>query len=238
MSAMNEQPGRLNRALTRLLMNHAKVAESEALGRRLRLITLESPAFRGVAWAPGQYVQIAMGSAFRARAYTPLDWDGAAGRLRFIGAVHGNGPGSAWVEGARPGDECDVFGPRRSLDFRAIAGPLVVVGDETAIGLAYAAVHADPARPVTCHFEVDDRAETSDALSALGLGGVTMLYPKRPDDGHLADLVAALTATDANVTFVLSGKADTVDHLRKSLKRPRAKVLAKPYWAPGRKGMD
>jgi len=235
---MNEQPGRLNRALTRLLMNHAEVAASEALGRRLRLITLESPAFQGIAWAPGQYVQIAMGSAFRARAYTPLDWDGAAGRLRFIGVVHGNGPGSAWVEGARPGDECDVFGPRRSLDFRAIAGPLVVVGDETAIGLAYAAVHADPARPVTCHFEVDDVTDIGDALAALGLGGVTTLHPKRPGDGHLADLEAALTAEGTDATFVLSGKADTVDHLRKSLKRQGAKVLAKPYWAPGRKGMD
>lgn len=235
---MNEQPGRLNRALTRLLMNHAEVVETTAPGRHLRLITLESPAFRGVAFAPGQYVQIAMGSAFRARAYTPLDWDGAAGRLRLLGHVHGHGPGSDWVERARPGDGCDVFGPRRSLDFRAIDGPLVVVGDETAIGLAYAAIHADPARAVACHFEVDDKAETGEALAALGLGGRTTLHAKRPGDGHLADIEAALTAEDADATIVLSGKADTVHRLRKSLKRQGAKVLAKPYWAPGRKGMD
>jgi hypothetical protein len=55
------------------------------IGDRFRLITLEGLALAGVTWTPGQKIQIAMGSAFVARTYTPIEWDAAAGRTRILG---------------------------------------------------------------------------------------------------------------------------------------------------------
>jgi NADPH-dependent ferric siderophore reductase len=127
-------------------MKPATVTANEPLADRFRLITLEGDALKGVGWRPGQKVQVAMGSAFVTRTYTPIEWNASAGRICFLGYAHGDGPGSAWVRAVAPGDTCDIFGPRGSLDTSALSGPLVIVGDETSIGLAYAAVRQDRPR--------------------------------------------------------------------------------------------
>jgi len=236
-----KQPGRLSKVLTRLWMKHATVVANEQLADRFRLITLEGPALEGVAWLPGQKVQIAMGSAFVTRTYTPIEWNPAAGRMCILGYAHGDGPGSAWVRGAVPGDECDVFGPRASLDISRLPGPLVIIGDETAIGLAYAARHEDAARPVTFHFEVEDAESARRVAAHLDLDDA-MLFAKSRDEAHIAAMEAALSAPGAaGATFVLAGRAAMIQRLRQSLKQrnvPAARIVTKAYWAPGKTGLD
>ena len=231
-------PGRLSKALMRLLMKRATVVASERLSDRFRLITLEGAALKGVAWTPGDKVQIAMGSAFVARTYTPIEWNAAAGRMCILGYAHGDGPGGAWVRTVRPGDECDIFGPRGSLDLRRLSGPLAIFGDETAIGLAYAATRQEPARAVTCHFEVGDPDSVRQVATELGLQGAA-LVERCPDETHVAVMAEALPAlVEAGASFVLVGKAGTVQTLRRTLKLPATRLLTKAYWAPGKTGLD
>ncbi len=235
-------PGRLGRALMRLLMKHATIVANEPLGGRLRLVSLESPAFRGIDWSPGQKIQIAMGSAFAARTYTPIEWNAVAGRTGILGYTHGDGPGSAWVRTVRPGDECDILGPRRSLALHHPAGPLAVVGDETSIGLACALMRQDRSSSVSCHFEVDDVGDAGPTMTTLGIDAVTTLYGRRPGDGHLAEMEDGLSAlVGTGASFVLTGKAGTIQRLRQSLKRhavPASRIVTKAYWAPGKTGLD
>ncbi len=236
-----QQQGRLSRMLVRLLMRRATVVAVEQLAEPFRLITLEGPELAGVTWTAGQKIQIAMGSAFMARTYTPIRWDAAAGRTDILAYAHGDGPGSAWVRGVRPGDMCDLFGPRPSLDVRGLSGRLAVFGDETAIGLAHALANEDPARPVACHFEVGDVDGARQVVARLGLGPAR-LFARRADDAHLEAVEAALPAlAAAGTSFVLTGKAGTVQQLRQALKRhavPSARTAAKAYWAPGKTGLD
>ncbi|MCF4166094.1 siderophore-interacting protein [Zavarzinia compransoris] len=234
-------PGRLNQALLRLLMKRATIAAIEDLAPDFRLITLEGPALRDVAWIPGQKAQIAMGSAFVTRTYTPMDWDAGRGRSRLLGFMHGDGPGAAWVRGLAPGAACDVFGPRRSLDVGAVAGPLAVFGDETSIGLGHALSRQDESRRVSCHFEVGDVEACRAVAAHLGLGDAR-LFARTAGDGHLAGMEAALPALAATgAAFVLTGKAGTIQRLRRALKRhavPAARISTKAYWAPGKTGLD
>lgn len=247
--ARSREPGRLSKVLLRLLMRHATVVAVDRPADRFRLITLEGPALRGVDWLPGQKIQIAMGSAFVARTYTPIDWDAVAGCTRILGYDHGEGPGSAWVRGVAPGDECDLFGPRRSLDVSAVAGPFAVLGDETAIGLAHAL--RCQSFSVACRFEVGDVVAGRGVTAYLGLDDAmlfgraeneTHLNDAHPNDTHLGEMEAKLPALAASgATFVLAGKASTIQRLRRSLKRlavPEARIVAKVYWAPGRTGLD
>lgn len=240
MPAANARAG-LGGVLRRLLMRPAVVAEREPVAGRFHLITLEGPALRDVAWTPGQKVQIAMGASFATRTYTPIDWDAAAGRFRFVAFAHGDGPGAAWVRDAGPGDPCDVFGPRGSIDVSATPGPLAVFGDETSIGLARALAAARPARTVIHHFELDDPEAGARLLERMNLTHAT-LFERRPADAHVERLEAALpdlAATDA--AFVLTGKAGTVQRLRHGLKRlevPSSRIATKVYWAPGKTGLD
>jgi NADPH-dependent ferric siderophore reductase len=236
-----QAPGRIGQALIRMLMKRATIVATETLAGRFRLITLEGPELEGVAWVAGQKVQIAMGSAFVTRTYTPIEWNAATGRACILGYVHGSGPGSTWVADVGSGDQCDLFGPRGSIDVRDLSGPLAVFGDETAIGLAHALVYRDPARPVACHFELDDAVGGRELIAQLGLDGAA-LFARRAGDAHLAEMEARLPAlVAAGASFVLAGKAGTIQRVRQGLKRyavPASRIVTKAYWAPGKAGLD
>jgi NADPH-dependent ferric siderophore reductase len=230
------------RSLMRLLMKQARVAEVEPVAEGFRLITLESPEFKGLQWVPGQKVQIAMGSAFVARTFTPIEWDETAGRTRILGVAHGHGPGSAWVRDVSAGDACDVFGPRASLDVGEARMP-VAIGDETSIGLAHAlALGGTPrAAALPCLFEVKAVASAREVTARLHLDAAE-LFECKENDAHLEDIeqrLPALAATGS--TFVLTGRASTIQRLRRALKDsgvPASRVLTKAYWAPGKTGLD
>ncbi len=234
-------PGRISQALIRLLMKRATITASERLGEGFALITLEGPALKGVAWTAGQKIQIAMGSAFTARTYTPIEWNAETGRACILGYMHGDGPGSAWVRDAAPGDSCDIFGPRASLDTGRLTGPLALFGDETSIGLGYALAWQDPARTVASYFEVGDVEASCRVAEQLGLERIS-LFERSADDEHLAEMEARLEALAASgASFVLTGKAGTIQRLRQALKRlgvPAARIATKAYWAPGKTGLD
>ncbi len=230
------------RSLMRLLMKQARVVEVEPVAEGFRLITLESPEFTGLQWVPGQKVQISMGSAFVARTFTPIEWDASAGRTRILGVAHGHGPGSAWVRDVRPGDSCDVFGPRASLDVGNIDMP-VLIGDETSIGLAHAIGLAGrpSAATLPCLFEVQAAAPAREAMARLHLDAAE-LFECTENDAHLEGIERRLPALDATgSTFVLTGKASTIQRLRRVLKDSgvaSSRVLTKAYWAPGKAGLD
>lgn len=239
--ATTKGPGRLSKTLVRLFMRHVTVAAVETIADGFRLITLEGPALAGIAWTPGQKIQIAMGSAFVARTYTPIEWDPVAGRTRILGYAHGDGPGSAWIRGLAPGDECDIFGPRHSLDLSAAAGPVALLGDETSIGLARALLSHDRTGAIACRFEVDDVDASRRVMTRLGCDDVT-LFGRTEDGEHIKRIEAALPALHAaGATFVVTGKASTIQQLRLALKRravPATRIVAKAYWAPGKAGLD
>lgn len=240
--AATRTPGRLSQTLISLLMKRATIVAAEPLSHRFRLITLEGPELAGVAWTPGHKVQIAMGSAFVARTYTPIDWNASTGRTRILGYAHGHGPGSLWVRSVQPGDQCDIFGPRKSLDVRHLSGPLAIFGDESSIGLAHALSQADRTRSVTCHFEVDDVESGRRVVAHLGLGlDDVALVARRGDDAHLETIEAALPLVAADATFLLTGKAGSIQRLRQALKHlavPASRLVTKAYWAPGKTGLD
>jgi NADPH-dependent ferric siderophore reductase len=123
--APRRQAGLLSRALMRTFLKQARVVATESFARNFRLITLESPAFSDSDWTPGQKLQIAMGSAFVSRTYTPVDWDADTDQTRILGYAHGNGPGSEWLRKSRPGDVCDVLGPRKSLEASSTGGSTI-----------------------------------------------------------------------------------------------------------------
>lgn len=226
----------------RLMMKHARIAAIESLAPAFRLITLESPEFKGHQWVPGQKLQVAMGSAFVTRTFTPIDWNPLTGHTRILGYVHGSGPASAWISAARQGDECDVFGPRSSLDLSAVAGKRVLVlGDETSIGLAHAVSRiAGPGSSLL--LEVNEARTAREVLARLEISQAEV-FERTAGDSHLDDMERRLPAlAAAGMSCVLTGKASSIQRLRRALKTLAgsavAQLLTKPYWAVGKSGLD
>ncbi|WP_198086467.1 siderophore-interacting protein [Variovorax sp. E3] len=237
-----DQPGLVERTLTRLFLRPVRVIAATSLSARFRLIDLECVAFESHHWAPGQKVQIKIGGGLETRTYTPVRWDAARGVTRIMAFAHGEGPGSEWVRRVRPGDKRMVFGPRRSLVLEPLPASTIVFGDETTFGLAASLCGRDAgAQGVRAVFEVGAIAESRQVLDALGIEPLALME-RRTDDSHLAELLSAMVPPmDGSTHYVLTGKASSIRQMSRALKAQGVesrRIKAKAYWATGKTGLD
>ncbi|MEC3947646.1 siderophore-interacting protein [Sphingobium sp. HWE2-09] len=233
------EPGAIGKALIRFFMRDAKVGNCEHLSNNFHMLGLEGPELKNVAWKAGEKIQVALGPAFTTRTYTPIEWDRTAGMTRLLVYAHADGPGSEWVRRAKTGDPCHIFGPRSSLDLQSLPGRTILFGDETSIGLAlaYRTAHG---HPPSCVLEANSSAETLSGLRAAGLTQARV-FERRADDAQLRAMLGEFDLADESATYVLTGKASSVQRLRTLLRGanvPGSRILAKAYWAPGKKGLD
>src|SRR5271154_3001383 len=121
----------------RAIFLSAIVCEAVDLSDHFRLIEVSGGSLKHRSWVPGQKVQFHLGN-FITRTYTPTAWDAATGVTRFLLFRHGHGPGSSWAASLKKGDACHLFGPRDSLNFVELHGPVIFFGDETSVGAAEA----------------------------------------------------------------------------------------------------
>lgn len=227
--------------LLRWLMRSARIAAAETLAPQFRLLQLEGEALRDVAWTVGQKVQVSIGSGLGARTYTPMSWDAGAGSMRLLTFIHGDGPGSRWATGLQVGDDCQFFGPRRSLDLSGLDAPVVLFGDETSFALAAALRHGPLAAGAVEVFEVSDVGAARPVLDVVGLREATLIE-RIADDVHLGDAEAELLRFAARgAHFVLTGKASSIQRVSRALKAAGvvpSRLRTKAYWAPGKVGLD
>ncbi|MYN27507.1 siderophore-interacting protein [Duganella levis] len=227
--------GLFESAVQKLFTRPARVLEIENLGP-YRLVTLGGDALRNAAWHAGDKIQIQLGGWVQ-RTYTPLDWDAEAGRLRILIYLHADGPGTQWARTLRQGDSCVVFGPRKSVRLAEPQPALIFVGDETSAGLAAAL------SPAQILLEMNAPADSAEVLAMLGLQHA-QVCARHGDDAHIAELgnlLLAMLAGQPSAAIVLTGKASTIQHLTRLLRRqpgPAAQRHSKAYWATGKSGMD
>lgn len=216
--------GRILGALGSLVLKDARVTSVERLAPRLRRVRLAGEALRGVAWTPGDKVQVLLPNR-DVRTYTPCGWDADAGGTSLLVFVHGDGPGARWGGKVAVGDTVRFIGPQPSL--RPPSGPATVFGDETAFGL----VEALGGRGV---LEVSD-LDAGRAFTNLHPGTAVI-----PADGerHL-DRIAD-TLVSAGGTLVLAGRARSIQGIRARLQARgiAAPTHVKAYWADGKVGLD
>jgi ferric-chelate reductase (NADPH) len=238
---MSRLTERLSGATTRILRK-AEVDTVIELSDHFRHIDLRGEGLRGASWAAGHKVQVRM-DGFTTRTFTPVSWNAEDGATAIVAFVHGHGPGSDWAEALKPGQDCQLLGPRKSLNLDDIRGEPIFVGDETSFALALAWRVAHPERPRALHiFEVDDRDESADVLDRLGVLGVRLVV--KDENRHLGELAAVVrdaARADARATLVLSGKAQTIGVMRATLKSAGIvgrDIRVKAYWDENRKGLD
>ena len=235
--------GRIEAAFQKMFTRSARVTAVEPVGTRFRLITLGGDALKQVAWTPGDKLQLMFGGWMQ-RTYTPIEWDALNGRTRLLAFMHGESPGSRWARDVRAGDDCTLFGPRRSVDLPAVTSPAFVFGDETTLGLAMALGGIRPAlSPLTICLEMTPADDLDEVKRLLGLGHIDT-YLRRDDDTHLSaieDRATQLLKACPSTSLVLTGKSTSIQRLRRALRETGDKASSsqnKAYWAPGKTGLD
>jgi ferric-chelate reductase (NADPH) len=229
--------------LVRRFYRPSTVVRVEEPAEGYRVLTFGGERLKGVAWAPGQKIQIATGGGSN-RAYTPMVWDSARGETRILAFLHSEGPGSRWASRTKVGDACFFTGPRRSLELSALGKRTFLFGDETSMGLAVALRSiVSPSDTVSCVFEVSSVPASQRAWQAFGPGDAT--FVQRRDGDRQLDEVESHTRrifdSGPPTGFVLTGKVSSIQHVRgllKALGVETSRLRVKAYWAPGKTGLD
>ncbi|WP_422664834.1 siderophore-interacting protein [Acrocarpospora corrugata] len=213
---------------------------------RMRGIRVEGDGVGGLAWAAGQQVRVLVTDplAFRnwrrpgdfLRTYSVWDLDGGL-ELRVLD--HGEGPGARWARRVAVGDEVTFNKPEGAFVVQEGAYHLFV-GEETAAVAFGPMIRGLGDASVFGVVEVagkDDLLELGDAVRWIFRG-----ERSAAESGELVEAVRGLSLpAEAGVAYV-AGEAKTIqmvrDHLVRERGWPRRAVLTKPFWTPGRVGLE
>jgi len=222
------------------MLKEATVETIESPGPHYRLWRVSGPGLDETGFQAGDKTQVLLPSD-DVRTYTPFNWRG--GSASFLAYLHNPPamaptPGPAWAQALKPGDGMRFLGPQRSLVLPP--GPVVVVGDETSLGVALAYAQARPGQ-VQVVLEAQDPAETEAVARQLGLSAVTVIA-RRSDQAHVPSMTEAILQGLKQVpgaSIGLTGGTPLIQELRSQLKaQGQQRPITKAYWAPGKVGLD
>jgi NADPH-dependent ferric siderophore reductase len=247
MPAASRAPSARGRLRDRFFVT-GTVTQIDPIARRMLRIRIEGDRIPGLAWIPGQHVRVHVADVLEPRSWLrPGDmlrtysvWRHDDG-IELCVLDHDNGgPGVGWARRLRTGDLVSFSGPQGSFVLHDGAYH-VFAGDETAAvafgpmlrGMppgagVYGVVEAgEPAgrlpldRPLRWQYRDGQSAASSQGLLEA-LAGLQL--PSEPGVAYLA------------------GEAKTIQLLRRHLVTergwPRRAVITKPFWTPGKRGLD
>ncbi|MFD0687471.1 siderophore-interacting protein [Actinomadura fibrosa] len=243
----------VRKRLLDLMFVRGRVEDVRPAPGRMRWIRLGGVP--GLEWTPGQQVRVHVADITAARTwvsgavrnalrtYSVWDYDPSAGVMELCVMDHpGDGPGARWARNARPGDEV-VFGkPEGKFALRTGAYHLFA-GEETASVPFGAMLRALPADEAV--FGAIETARPEDALPLPRAAELSWCHrgdAAAASSGVLVDAVRALDLPDEPGTAYVAGEARTVQAVRAHLVDergwPRRSVQVKPFWTPGRRGLE
>jgi NADPH-dependent ferric siderophore reductase len=228
-------PAALLNPVLDLLTLRATVTAAEPVTARMRRLRVEGDALAGLEVRPGQQVRVLVGG-LTLRTYSVWHYDpSGAVELRVLDHSEG-GPGARWGKSVGVGDQVRLRKPEGTFTLRSDATHHVFVGEETAsvaFGAMLAALPEDARISGCVETEApDDRLPLphADRLNWLTRGATS-----------LPDAVQRLAPEPGGIAYV-AGEARTVQQVRQILVREagwdRRSVLTKPFWAPGKRGLE
>jgi NADPH-dependent ferric siderophore reductase len=121
----------------------AEVLHAEDVGAELRRIVLAIPSLHEHAWRPGDALDVLVGAG-QWRSYLLAGLDAQLDHAELVVSLGSVGPGARWASCATPGERVRVRGPWRACEVDLDQPRHVLVGDDTALALAFALARARP----------------------------------------------------------------------------------------------
>jgi NADPH-dependent ferric siderophore reductase len=234
----------------------ATVSEIEKLTPRMRRIRFSGPRLKGLTWTPGQQVRLKVESLRESwsrmhpypvlRTYSIYDADPDLGTLDIVMVGHDGDPKAAtparrWVMTTSTGDHAHIIGPQGNLVIHHDAPYHVFVGEETA-SVAFAAMLRSMQPTAEVYGVIEAATDTDHLPLARALTQVERGNASAANSAVLADALRSLALPDYPGIAYLAGEARTIQTLRKILITERGwdrrQIRTKPFWTPGRTGME
>lgn len=233
------------RLLDRMLVT-GTIVEVEEVAPRMRRIRIGGEALAGLKWVPGQHIRVLIGSGGLLggvlRTYSVWRYDSSWEALDLIGLDHGDdAPGASWVRDARPGQEVSFMKPEGGFVVREEAAYHLFAGEETAAVAFGAMLRTLPAGAAA--YGVVEAEGPGDHLDLpRPLTRVCRDGAPAANSEVLVKAVRELELPDEPGVAYLAGEARTIQAVRAHLVGERGwqrrDIRTKPFWTPGKKGLD
>ncbi|MFD2556844.1 FAD-binding oxidoreductase [Sphingobacterium tabacisoli] len=214
-----------------------EVVRTEYLSPSVKLIKLTG-LFDELHVPVGAFFDIRI-SDTEARRYTISSINRENSTLDLIVYLHGQGPGSKYMDGLQRGDEIYLNKPRTDQKYHNhLVENLVFFGDETSLALAisFLPVVREHGQQIQFIFELDE--ENRNVPQVLGINH-SLVFPK----GEIfrdPESIAAIDVLKYETWkyFVLTGNVKSVQAFRKAVKMHMpSKVKAHGFWLEGKNGL-
>lgn len=227
-----------------MLFLRAEVAGTGQITPRMRLIRLAGAALRGLAWVPGQQVRVRVRDPRgRTALRTYSVWSYQGDEIELCILDHGDGPGAGWARSLGDGDEVLLRKPEGTFVAAKAAPYHVFAGEETASVAFGAMLGALPAGARV--YGAVEVAREDDRLPLPRTAELSWRFRRDAPAASSAGLVSAIRGLDLPAepgVAYLAGEARTCQAVRAHLVSergwPRRSVLVKPFWAPGKRGLE
>lgn len=175
-----------------------------------------------------------------ARRYTVSCIDLTRGLLELIVHLHGEAPGSCFMEKLHIGDMVSINPPRPYKYYDQSAKKYVIFGDETSLGLAssFLPVLLQHGHQFQFYLELEDQNKGIASLLQLKNCTVFEKNGSFSDEKWVNTLPVVQSPEWQHANFVLTGNAKSVRTFRKVLKAKNiGKIVSHGYWLEGKKGL-
>lgn len=244
MSSTSSNPPASGRRLDlgRRVFRGGHITELEDLTPTSRRMRLTGPKLSGVTWAPGTHVRIKLG-ALSLRTYSVWDADPQQGWIDLVLFDHlvPDSIGRTWADEARVGQYVVTLRDPRTISLVPEAPWHLFAGEETAAPAFGSLMRALPATATVLGVQ-QANGEDDHLTLPRPLTRVERLGASAASSQQLVDAVAALDLPEVPGAAYLFGEARTIQMIRTHLVRDRGwrrhSIVTKPFWTPGKRGLD
>lgn len=178
------------------------------------------------------------------RNYTPSYFDPEKGICEIIFHLHGNGPGSTYIDNLNTGDQLKIFTPRGREFYQEDKQFHIMFGDETAIGLFHSLMSTMKLKKQHYIGIVELDEENLAVAAKIGLELAPVLKSPQQPAKNTVDSLNLLQQTLPeffhNGIFYLVGNTSSIQVLKKTLREMGVSIKnikTQAYWAVGKTGL-
>jgi NADPH-dependent ferric siderophore reductase len=228
----------------RILLRPGSVIGVQDLTPRMRHIRLSIPSLVSLQLPPSQHVRINVkADGLTLRTYSIRRFNSEDGTIDLYTLLHGEGPGSQWASAVRVGDQVELLGPKSTLAIIPDAPYYLFTGEETAAVAIHSMLEALPEQAKVMGYL--ETTQPGEEIPYTGTRALPWLYRNDAPAATSATLIEAirtLTLPDTPGVAYLAGEARTCQAIRTYLLKeknwPRTAIRVKPFWTPGKTGLD
>lgn len=235
-------------SIARRFLNKAHVISKEEIADNAYHLIIAGKALENLDYIPGQHVRIfigmdkAVGFKEKIRTYSIWNYHKVNGTMNFVIGSHSDGPGSSWIKSVKAGDELYLTAPKGKFVIDEAAPEYLFVGDVSALPQFYA-IRRDLSSDKIIRGII--YAEKKSELFTDLDGFVPFEFYNLPEN-PLEEIVTIIeqrpVVNTSEAIVYIGGDGRMCESLKMYFKKEKRitskNIKAKPFWIPGKQGLD